>query len=241
MGISFDLMPFFDAVHECAGIKSPFVSLGSQQIQEQAYAVEAFSKEHGYHDLTPLGSLFPLLKQRYGVDEYDDIDLDGKSSIHLDLTQTISSSDPLWQKFATIYNGGTTEHIFDVAKTFDTIHNLMSIGGVCIHTSPLSWFTHGFYNFTMRFYEKIIQANNYLPIVHGYYFMTHFTTQDADILPKFYCTYRNDSSLVKENANHIERAIRSGMPIPQNTMICVSYKKCTAASFAIPYDIAFEQ
>lgn len=238
MGICFGFLPFFDAVHDLAGIKGSFLSLGSQQIQEQADAVEAFSKKTGYHGLTARGSLAPLLQQRYGITGYDDADMNDHASIHVDLTRPIFPEDPLWQRFATIYNGGTTEHIFDVASAFKTIHNMMAHEGICIHISPLSWLTHGFYNFTLKFYQNIIHANHYTPLVLGYYFMKPCKISDTDSLQGFSCTYRGNETAPQEQARIIDQQIRAGVDFPQNTLVCAAYRKVDNKEFVFPYDVA---
>ena len=47
-----------------------------------------------------------------------------------------------------IYDGGTTEHIFDVARCMDNLNVLLADGGVLASCAPANnWFAHGFYQF----------------------------------------------------------------------------------------------
>ncbi|WP_299353695.1 class I SAM-dependent methyltransferase [uncultured Shimia sp.] len=70
-------------------------------------------------------------------------DIEGAEYVH-DLTKPIGRS--LRKKFDVIYDGGTTEHVFDIAMAFRNVHRMLKDGGVfisCVGTD--GWFGHGFY------------------------------------------------------------------------------------------------
>lgn len=68
---------------------------------------------------------------------------EGAEHIH-DLSQPIPSR--LKAKFDLIYDGGTTEHVFDIAQSFRNADAMLRTGGYflsCVGTE--GWFGHGFY------------------------------------------------------------------------------------------------
>ncbi len=70
-------------------------------------------------------------------------DIEGAEFIH-DLSQPVG--DDLRRRFDVIYDGGTTEHVFDIATAFRNVHAMLKDGGVflsCVGTD--GWFGHGFY------------------------------------------------------------------------------------------------
>ena len=70
-------------------------------------------------------------------------DIEGAEFIH-DFSEPIGPD--LRQKFDLIYDGGTTEHVFDIASSFRNVHEMLKDGGVfmsCVGTD--GWFGQGFY------------------------------------------------------------------------------------------------
>ena len=70
-------------------------------------------------------------------------DIEGAEYIH-DLSEPIGPD--LRHKFDLIYDGGTTEHVFDIATSFRNIHHMLKDDGVfmsCVGGD--GWFGHGFY------------------------------------------------------------------------------------------------
>ena len=88
---------------------------------------EAFLQEIGW---PPLESL-------------DFSDIEGAEYIH-DLSEPVPAK--LKKKFDVIYDGGTTEHVFDIAASFRNVHKMLKDDGIfmsCVGTD--GWFGHGFY------------------------------------------------------------------------------------------------
>src|SRR5207253_2432277 len=91
---------------------------------------------------------FDLVKIFYEIyfdpTETQAIDFDGTSQAHrLDLNRPIV----LNRRFEVVINHGTSEHIFNIAQVFETMHDLTVPGGLMIHESPFTgWIDHGFYN-----------------------------------------------------------------------------------------------
>ena len=72
-------------------------------------------------------------------------DFEGAEIIH-DLNHPVPKE--LHGRFDVIYDGGTTEHVFDVARCMDNLNAMLAPGGVLISCAPgNNWFAHGFYQF----------------------------------------------------------------------------------------------
>jgi hypothetical protein len=87
------------------------------------------------------------------------IDFHGsEKALKLDLNSTID----LERQFHIVSNGGTLEHIFNVAQALKTVHDHAVPGGFMIHITPFTgWIDHGFYNFNPTFFFDLSSINNY--------------------------------------------------------------------------------
>jgi len=79
------------------------------------------------------------------VDAMDLSDFEGAEVLH-DLNAPLP--DALKGQYGLVYDGGTTEHVFDVATCMRNIDELLAEGGILSACSPGNgWFSHGFYQF----------------------------------------------------------------------------------------------
>lgn len=61
-----------------------------------------------------------------------------------------------------VTNIGTSEHVFNQAQVFTTIHKLCKTGGIMFHILPFTpWINHGFYNYNPILFRDLIVANHY--------------------------------------------------------------------------------
>jgi len=77
------------------------------------------------------------------LESLDFSDIEGSEYIH-DLSEPVA--DELTDKFDLIYDGGTTEHVFDIAQAFRNVDAMLKDNGIfvsCVGTD--GWFGHGFY------------------------------------------------------------------------------------------------
>lgn len=59
-----------------------------------------------------------------------------------------------------VVNNGTSEHLFDQAQLFETIHNISS--SLMLHMLPFSpWWNHGFFNYNPILFRDLAAANGY--------------------------------------------------------------------------------
>jgi SAM-dependent methyltransferase len=62
-----------------------------------------------------------------------------------------------------VFDGGTLEHVFDVANALRTVCRFTKPGGRVVHLSPLSnCVDHGFYSFSPIFFTDFYAANNWI-------------------------------------------------------------------------------
>jgi SAM-dependent methyltransferase len=71
---------------------------------------------------------------------------EGAEIIH-DLNQPIPEA--LRGSADLVFNGGTLEHVFDIATALRNVHDMLRVGGRAIHIAPVSnHIDHGFYSFS---------------------------------------------------------------------------------------------
>jgi SAM-dependent methyltransferase len=116
-----------------------------------------------------LGEMFesghpaPLAQQslyrRFGLTDYNSIDMfDRRANWRLDLNYPCR----LPRQFSVVTNFGSSEHIFDIAQTFRTVHDLLRPGGVALFVLPtFGDIDHGFWNIHPTVYFDVAQENNY--------------------------------------------------------------------------------
>ncbi len=95
-----------------------------------------------------------------GFSDYMSIDLDEHIySLKYDLNEPITEIN---KQFSLIYNGGTSEHIFNQSMLFENIHNLCEKDGLMLHLVPSQGsFEHGFFCYHPYLFFKMAQINNY--------------------------------------------------------------------------------
>lgn len=91
---------------------------------------------------------------------YTSIDIDGER-----WSQIADLNTPLPQyhnKFDLVTNFGTTEHVFNQAQCFETIHSACKKGGLIIHCVPMrGYMGHAFYLYDPNLFRDMAKANNY--------------------------------------------------------------------------------
>lgn len=88
----------------------------------------------------------------YSVDCMDASSYEGASIIH-NLNTPLT---PEHKKYSYIYDGGTTEHVFNVAQVYENIINLLEVGGVFCTVVPNNNLSgHGLYQFSPDFFLTV--------------------------------------------------------------------------------------
>lgn len=234
MGLAFSFLPFFDALHQRKALISPLLALGSQEIHEPHERIRQFANRHEYPVLAADGSARSLFLDRYRIEEYVDCDVNEKADLHLDLGRPLPQN--LRERFGTVVDSGTLEHVFDLAQAFANVHELVHTGGTIIHIAPLTWHDHGFVNFTPRFFHLLAKANDYEWLAAGYHFPYLPEGQGNSGARPFIFTFLDMT--LEESRDMVNTAFnRQG--IPSRVLYFIAYRKSQSLPFVKPYDIDF--
>lgn len=156
MGIAPTFLPFLDRLHARRPLAAPALGLGSLDLSGD---VSAF----GHPELVARGgrrAVGELLRLRYGVETYQDADINGLADLALDLSKPLPEA--LRGRHGTVLNAGTLEHVVDLRQAFQNVHELVRPGGTIVHIAPLTWMEHGFVNLSVRLFREIAAANGYV-------------------------------------------------------------------------------
>ena len=144
MGIAFSFLDFFDLCYQQQALYGPIIALGSLEVNESEEVIQTFAEENPGWNRELQQGVRSLFEYRYGITDYQDCDFNDNADIKLDLNQPLKSD--LVGSAMTILNGGTVEHVFDVAQTIKNIHDIGRTGATIIQLAPISWYNHSFYN-----------------------------------------------------------------------------------------------
>lgn len=94
-----------------------------------------------------------------GCGPYEAIDANGGGTILADLNHPL---DPHPGEFDLVTDFGTSEHVFDFAQVWRTIHSLCKPGGLIAFEKPYQGYPdHGFYNVHKTLWHDLAKANSY--------------------------------------------------------------------------------
>ena len=87
------------------------------------------------------------------------LDFHGPDAVRADLNGAVS----LEGVFDVVINTGTSEHVFDQRRLFETVHDFCEPGGLMVHAVPCGgWEDHGLYTYQPCFFRDLAAANGYL-------------------------------------------------------------------------------
>jgi len=83
--------------------------------------------------------------------DFIDIRASRGCEIEADLNQPLPGE--LCGRYDLIYDGGTTEHCFNIGQVMRNILKLGKVGAYIVRNNPLNYYNHGFFNFNPTFYH----------------------------------------------------------------------------------------
>ena len=135
------------------------ITIGRQQINEHENVVTKLLKPNKNYDHKKFCE--ELLLEYFGainVDSIDYSDYEGASFVH-DMSLPIPNGK--FEKYDTVIDGGSLEHVFDVIQAIKNCTNLCKIGGQIIHLQMANNFCgHGFWQFSPEFFFSLYSRNN---------------------------------------------------------------------------------
>ena len=231
MGISLSMLPFLDLCFERGVLPGPFTALGSQVFHEAEAEIQLFAQESGYHNLLRDSSVRSLLRDRYSIADYVDVDINDEAALKLDLNAPLPVE--MRNSAMTVANVGTAEHVFDLARVFRNVHELVKTGGTIIHIAPVSWYEHGFFNFNPAVFKAVARANGYRLAVEAFHFASTSLAIPGGAGPRVRVTFDGTGFT---SARRILSDAFCAAPLPSRTLYMVAYVKLRDAEFVIPYD-----
>jgi hypothetical protein len=103
-----------------------------------------------------------VLFKSLGFDPVESIDFDDfeKPTHTHDFNYPIPET--FHEKYDAIYDGGTTEHIFNFPESLRNIYKMLKVGGIIMHVSPSNdYVDHGFYAFSPTVFYDYYRVNGF--------------------------------------------------------------------------------
>jgi SAM-dependent methyltransferase len=97
--------------------------------------------------------------RKLGCNRYEAVDANGGGTILADLNLPL---EPFPGTFDLVTDFGTSEHVFDIAQCWRTIHALCKSGGYIAFEKPFQGYPdHGFWNTHATLWRDLAKANDY--------------------------------------------------------------------------------
>lgn len=133
------------------------LTLGRQQIGIENFEIKEILKNDCKYKIYDYCE--DLLKDYFGASQVDSIDFSDYEGCTY--THDIGEEINLIQKYDTIIDFGTTEHVFNVGQAFKNIHKMLNIKGRVLHSNPANSFNgHGFHQFSHELYYSLYSNKN---------------------------------------------------------------------------------
>ncbi|MBI3563089.1 MAG: hypothetical protein HY080_15375 [Gammaproteobacteria bacterium] len=139
-------------------LRATMAEFGKRPVQEIAHSLSkktSFAKSDFISDEYLFSALGFSECKALDASSYEDADY------VFDLNR-IDTPEALVDRWDTIFDGGTIEHVFHLPNALSNIFRLLRIGGRVVHIAPSSnHIDHGFYMFSPTFFWDYYNANNY--------------------------------------------------------------------------------
>jgi len=181
MGLPVPDVKFLFALFKKYKIKGKILSLGSQDVYINETELKKLTKKYGFKKIKKSilksksaefnkfresknfispESMFEAIgikkKNYFDVDKFN---FDRPKILH-DLQKPITKK--IKTKFDFIIDGGTLEHIFDIANVMKNLVKITAVGGRILHIIPChNYVNHGFYSFSPTFIYDFYILNNF--------------------------------------------------------------------------------
>lgn len=137
------------------------LQLGRQSLFFEAERWNAFQR-HWHLDSQGLELNDEAFFRALGFAEVESLDVSTTESPSyvVDLNASIPAN--LVNRFDVVYDGGTIEHVFNVAQVFESVVRMLRVGGRAIHIAVASnYVDHGFYQFSPTLFADFYAANGF--------------------------------------------------------------------------------
>lgn len=164
MGIGLDSAWFLLEARRKGCAFGKLVTIGRQQISAEATALQALCARMNAEPPSGLerrAFAEPFFSETLGATAVTCLDASpyqGAGLVH-DLNQPIPEA--LEERFNTLFDGGSLEHVFNVPVAVANYMRLVRPGGhLFVATTANNYFGHGFYQFSSEFFYRVFDAGN---------------------------------------------------------------------------------
>ena len=162
MGIDAHSIRFLREARESGVDFASTITLGCQSLAGEKETLAAFTGLAGTSPQVSSRSLFEALgcAEFHEMDHSDYEGADVAHNLNMPLPRELAS------KFDIVFDGGTLEHVFNVAEGLRSCMQMLKVGGHFIGHSPANnWFGHGFYQFSPELFWRVFSPENGFEIV----------------------------------------------------------------------------
>jgi hypothetical protein len=156
------------SVHECAK-KENVCTLGRQSININEIQLNSLLNRYSIKSLFTKSEFSEDLFKHLGFQDCDSIDnslYEGATILH-DMNKSLLSL--FKKKYSFIFDGGTSEHIFNCPQVFQNIIDLLEVGGIICSVVPNNNMSgHGMYQFSPEFFLSIFNEKYGMKMKHLY-------------------------------------------------------------------------
>ena len=160
-------------IHEKGGFTRArrLLDLGPQDVQTSRAFLRESIQRHLARDPAPdIAAIFTGDAPRrdcqhkyyslFGIAEYASMDVDDdRADFAVDLNQPLAGA---YRPYDVVTNFGTAEHVYDIARVFAAMHELLVPGGLALHCVPAFAFpNHGFYTPNPNLFIEFARFNGY--------------------------------------------------------------------------------
>lgn len=180
MGIAKGMVSFLCETGKGTGFQGRVLELGKQDILCTPAEVNKILANFGYprHALGDERIDDVQLFKALGFDTVESLDANDYEGAGVIVNLNEPVPDRLKRQYDVVYDGGTSEHIFNFPQVLRNIFDLLKPGGLVIHASPShNHVDHGFYMFSPTVFYDFYTANRF-EIVKSYVF--EFKTESND-------------------------------------------------------------
>jgi len=158
------------------------LTAGKQDVFSTLRDLERWAKEQDFSLCSQNGMKLPdnkgqssafisdeALFKRLGFKNVWSMDCSGYEQCRIIHDLNLDVPADLQNKFDLIFDGGTSEHIFNLPKVLENYNKMLKVGGRIVHVLPASNFVdHGFYMFSPTLFYDYYSANRW-DIITSYF------------------------------------------------------------------------
>lgn len=154
MGVDLHGFNFLKYVRDNYGDFGSTILLGRQEF----HLSKNFKEKIGIGNLRYLDEVSDSL---FGTNCFDSMDYSNYEGASIVNDLNLVVAEELTQKYDTLIDLGTTEHIFNTSQVLDNCDRLIKFGGKIIHVLPANNFNgHGFYQFSPELFFTFYSKSN---------------------------------------------------------------------------------